>query len=341
MEGDINELNENREELILFIVLTILGLLAEFNKIEIPYTEAVIDGRWAFGFVGLVLMRRRWAAFLLVSILSIPFATGIPIWVGFLGNLSYAIPSGLVLRAFHRHTLPRWGPDWRYGLGWLVLVLFCYQAFISPVIWAVTALLEGAPVWAMVVQGWQVQVFLVESILVALVSASVIVAVIAYGQLRRSQERLDHINRVLLAIRKVSQVIASETDPHRLIEQACADLTETMGYLNAWVVLLDEERKSVVDVAASGLDDSLDLPRDRLMQGEFPICMKRALERDETIVLDEYRSDCAGCPVAAESGRRAVLCQRLEFSGKLYGVMSVSIPAAYAHDMDEHDLSPR
>ncbi|MFH0998017.1 MAG: hypothetical protein V1844_21325 [Pseudomonadota bacterium] len=46
-----------------------------------------------------------------------------------------------------------------------------------------------------------------------------------------------------MAIHNVNQLIVSEDNPLRLIEQACANLTETMGYLNDWIALLDDHQR--------------------------------------------------------------------------------------------------
>lgn len=47
---------------------------------------------------------------------------------------------------------------------------------------------------------------------------------------KRAQEKIEHLNAVLKAIRNVNQVITTEKDRDRLIEKACGHLVETRGY---------------------------------------------------------------------------------------------------------------
>jgi hypothetical protein len=51
--------------------------------------------------------------------------------------------------------------------------------------------------------------------------------------LAEAEAREAHINQMLRAIRNVNQLIVHEIDPKRLIDRACATLTETLGYYNA------------------------------------------------------------------------------------------------------------
>jgi len=262
--------SQNYRQLKLFAILATLGLIAGYIHVPIPYTGVLIEGRWAFGFIGFALLTHRWAAVLLATFLSIPFWGDVAFLTGWPGNLLYALPSLLLIRALHPRMLKRWGPDWRYGLGWGLLVLFCYQAFTTPAVWAIIIVhIENFPLWPHILDGWRTQPFLIESVLVALFSGLAMTAVLAYQQLRMHQRRLTHINRVLRGIRNVNQLIVAEDDPLRLIERACANLTETMGYHNAWITLLDASQ-SVTATAAAGFDGGFTALQQRLSAGEYP-----------------------------------------------------------------------
>jgi len=279
-------------QLKLFFLLAIFGIIAALNHVHIPHTEVLIEGRWAFGFLGFALLRHWWAALALGALLSYPFGSVISFWVGFGGNMLYAVPSLLVIRPLANRMQNHWGPDWRLWLGWSALVLACYQAFMTPAVWAVLALMRHRPVWLHVLEGWQTQPYLVESILVALFSATAMVALVALKQLRAEQRRLAHINRVLLGIRNVNQLIVTEDDPQNLVTRACVNLTETMGYLNAWIALVGGKagrslglpaEKSVSATAAAGFDGGFEPVRHQMENGKKPSCMQRALERDAVI----------------------------------------------------------
>lgn len=321
----------------IFAVLAGLGLVAQLHHVQIPHTDVLIDGRWTFGYLGFALLPRWWAALLLACILSVPWGSNVPFLAGFFGNLSYALPALLVLRPLHRIMLARRQSGWIHGLGWFAAVLLCYQAFTTPAVWAVLAMLQDVPVPAKVLAGWQLQPFLVESILVAAFSATAMVAYLAHARLQESRRRLTHLNHVLLGIRNVNQLIVTEDDPRRLIERSCVNLTATMGYLNAWIALLDKKQR-IVGTAAAGFDDGFATLQEELGRGVFPDCMQRALDADATIVVADPPGQCRHCPVAKSYGGRAGFCRRLRHGEKTYGVLTVSVPADHATDEQEQTL---
>ena len=62
---------------------------------------------------------------------------------------------------------------------------------------------------------------------------------------KRAEERIEHLNLVLRAIRNVNQLITREKERDRLLKGICDTLTGTRGYYNAWVALLDETGKLI------------------------------------------------------------------------------------------------
>ena len=340
-EGKYRELN-------LFLALAAAGVVAALFHVHIPHTEVLIDGRWAFGFMGFALLRDWWAALGLVALLSLPYGTpDIPLWIGFVGNMLYAVPSLLVIRPLSGWIQRCCGPGWFFGLGWGALVLLCYQVFITPVVWGVSSLIESRSVGAGLIDGWRTQPFLVESALVALFSAVAMVVVLAIKRLHAQRQRLEHMNSVLLSIRNVNQLIVNENDPERLIERACVNLTESTGYQNALIALLGGEtgralglsgRGETVAVASAGFNGGFEAMRERLERGEFSTCMKRTFETGDTIVTDDTAADCPDCPLSGGYGGCAGLARSLVFEGVTYGILTASVPRNLARDAEEQNL---
>jgi len=69
-------------------------------------------------------------------------------------------------------------------------------------------------------------------------------------QRKESEERINHLNQVLLAIRNVNQLIITEKDRDTLIQKACNILIETRGYQHAWIILLNKDKKVTGSVEA-------------------------------------------------------------------------------------------
>ncbi len=155
---------------------------------------------------------------------------------------------------------------------------------------------------------------------------------------KEAQEREVHVKNVLKAVLDVNQLIVKENDPHHLIQKACENLTGTMGYFNAWIALLDKDGRCVTQTGAAVSDGNFEAVRDNLNRGVFPACMQRALETSELEVIQDLAAECHDCPLASSYGGRAALAHRLEHEGAIFGVLSVSTPAQFAHDTEEQDL---
>jgi PAS domain S-box-containing protein len=147
---------------------------------------------------------------------------------------------------------------------------------------------------------------------------------------KKMEERERHFKQVLLAIRNVNQLIVQETDPERLIDQACQILTETLGYYNAWIVLFDEDKK-VISIKAYGFIDGYNLFEEQLKQGKYPLCIKKAFQEKGTIVIDNASDSCPDCPLYSGHVGRAGLSSRIQHGDKLYGMLTVSIPREYVN----------
>ncbi len=157
-------------------------------------------------------------------------------------------------------------------------------------------------------------------------------------ELKQAQKRKDHIKQVSLAIRDINQLVFQETDPKRLIESACAKLTRTLGYHNAWIALIEETGSTIFMTASSGFNGKFKVIKNCLELSEFPDCIRQSLEKDELLVIKDPPSECPNCPLACEYKGRAGLTRRLSCNGSIYGILSVSVPGAFAHDTEEQEL---
>ncbi len=158
------------------------------------------------------------------------------------------------------------------------------------------------------------------------------------AKLEKAEDREAHIKNILLAIRNVNQLIVKETDRQRLVESACENLTETLGYYTAWIALLDWPDGNLRYWASSGSISGLDRIHELLKRRELTGCMRTALDCEETHVVINPAGDCLGCPSSNIYADCAALCRRLACDGTVYGVLTVSVPAEYAHDPEERSL---
>jgi len=154
---------------------------------------------------------------------------------------------------------------------------------------------------------------------------------------KKGEEKIKHLNLVLKAIRNVNQLVVTERDRDRLIQCSCDNLTETRGYYNSWIVLLDETGRYVMS-AESGLGKDFLPMVDRLKQNDLTLCGRNALSKAGVVVTENPVSDCADCPLSKKYAGRSAMTIRLENGGKIYGILSISISKDFVLDEEEQGL---
>ena len=157
------------------------------------------------------------------------------------------------------------------------------------------------------------------------------------SQRKRAEERIEHLNLVLRAIRAVNQLITKEKDRDRLLKGVCDTLNETRGYYNTWIALLDESGR-LVTTAQAGLGKDFLPMVERLKRGELTDCARNAFKQSDVVVTKDPLSACADCPLSDIYGGRGAMTVRLEYSRKVYGLLSVSIPRDFLLDKEEQTL---
>ncbi|MFV9689939.1 MAG: ATP-binding protein [Desulfobacteria bacterium] len=151
------------------------------------------------------------------------------------------------------------------------------------------------------------------------------------------EERMAHLTLVLRAIRNVNQLITKEKDRDKLLQGACDNLIATRGYHNAWIALLDESGRLVTS-AEAGLGEAFKLMVKRLEQGELTVCIQKALTQSTVTVIENPAATCEDCPLMEQYDGRRAKTIRLEHEGRVYGLLSVSVPAELAVNEEERSL---
>jgi PAS domain S-box-containing protein len=154
---------------------------------------------------------------------------------------------------------------------------------------------------------------------------------------KQTEEKIKHLNLILRAIRSVNQLIVKEKDRERLLQGVCNNLIETGGYYSAWVALLDESGK-LETYAEAGIGKAILPMVEILKKGEPVVCGQKALKQQEVVTIKDPTSTCPECPLLKQHSGRRVMTVRLEHDKKIYGFVSVSIPAHIADDQEERSL---
>ncbi len=155
--------------------------------------------------------------------------------------------------------------------------------------------------------------------------------------MQMKQQRLDHSNRILAAIRNVNRLITRATDSETLLQGACECLTETQGYYNAWIALMDENRKLIAGYEA-GLGRDFRPLVEQLRAGRLTRCADRTLRKENLTVTNNPPANCADCPLATSYGGRGAMTTPISHQDRVFGLLSVSVPASYIEEKEDRDL---
>jgi PAS domain S-box-containing protein len=155
---------------------------------------------------------------------------------------------------------------------------------------------------------------------------------------KKAEERITHLNSLLRALRDVNQLITRESDRERLIQKSCDILVKTRGYEKAWILLVDED-KSPQSVAAAGSGDDIPNFMEQMGSGKYPSCVKQLwTQENPLLVYNNPGIQHKDCILADRHSNRGVYRCRLEYEGKVYGMLGVTIPSHALSDDEEEDL---
>jgi signal transduction histidine kinase len=156
-------------------------------------------------------------------------------------------------------------------------------------------------------------------------------------QSQKAHERLQHINHILRATRKINRLITNVENPSELISGACKILVQTRGYQNAWIALLDD-RGCLQTLAGEGMGEGFPRLQQKLRKGEQVHCQHIALNQPGVHAITDTYKTCSNCPLSMFYQDRAALFGRMEFNKKLYGTITVSTSKYLASDEEENAL---
>ena len=146
------------------------------------------------------------------------------------------------------------------------------------------------------------------------------------------------LKRRLRASRQATRQIFAADDPQSLIKHTCRIFVETLGYAHAWIALLGDDERTVTATAVEGLGTRTQGMRERLENGVCDAFLQKAVDAERLLVMRESLQECASCPLASQYEDCAGLARGLRFGNRLYGVVSVSVSDAFAHDPQEQDF---
>jgi PAS domain S-box-containing protein len=151
------------------------------------------------------------------------------------------------------------------------------------------------------------------------------------------KERIEHLNRILLAIRNVNQLITKEKYPARLLQKTCELLIETRGYYRSMILVCDQEN-NLREMYSSGFNSDSERMLAQLRAGKFPHCVQACFSRQEVCVMENPAIECPDCVYSTLHEKSSSISAPLQYNHDVYGALVVTVPNRFARDSQEHEL---
>jgi PAS domain S-box-containing protein len=160
---------------------------------------------------------------------------------------------------------------------------------------------------------------------------------------KQAGERIRELNKVMRASREINALTVRESDPQRLLAEACKILVETRGYNLAWIGLIRPGSTRVVPGASAGRGvtylDGLNVTWDETPAGQGP--MGTALRTGKPVVSQDVVTDPRFAPWkenATAHGFASVAALPMIHGTRVLGAVAVYSNGAQAFDVEELEL---
>jgi len=156
---------------------------------------------------------------------------------------------------------------------------------------------------------------------------------------KKTGDRIIHINSVLKVLREINQLITREKDRLNLITKACDLLVEIRGFEFAWILLLDDNRKCDIATASGHNNKTANKFAELLTNDIYQDCVKALMDHSDIMaVCTDITGSNSICLPRQSTISGKGLTGRMEYEGKLYGILSVYLPEEMVYDSEEQSL---
>ena len=156
---------------------------------------------------------------------------------------------------------------------------------------------------------------------------------------KKTEIYIKNLNRVLMAIRSINQLIVKETEKELLIKKACELLVQSGGYKYAFIVLVDSSKQLEL-FAESNLDSQFTQLIDEIRNGKFPKCYTELWDCTEKISVYNPKTHCNECAIAGFPNEDVTkfLVGKLENDDKIYGFINLAVKSDFIEPEENYKV---
>lgn len=142
---------------------------------------------------------------------------------------------------------------------------------------------------------------------------------------------------VLRTLRNVNRLLAKNSTRKQLMKDICKTLVKDQGYYNTWIVLVNPDGK-IIETAQTGVGKKFNSLIELWKKSGISECGKKALSNNDVVITIDPQSMCTDCILSEDYSRRGAMTTRLDYQGKIFGILCVSAPKDFLADEEEKRL---
>lgn len=150
----------------------------------------------------------------------------------------------------------------------------------------------------------------------------------------RMNKILMHSNNMLQILCNINRLIYKEKDRGHMLQSVCNTLIKDNVFHNSWIALFDDSGKLITTFEAGLGKDFLPMV-ERLKLGKFPETIQKTLSQPGVVVNKDPVATCTDCPLAKKYSGRSGMSVRLEYMGKVYGLLVASTISEFNKEKEE------
>ena len=157
------------------------------------------------------------------------------------------------------------------------------------------------------------------------------------AEIKQAEANIRHLNSVLEAIRNVNQLIVVETDRDILLQKTCDTLVDARSYVAVWLGFI-QNGETFATVKSSGFKGDVSRFSEYVAGGNYPSCIREMLADNDMFTIIDKSQECVDCLFKDACSSQEVMISRIEHSGRLFGLLAVSITSDDGVDKEEEGL---
>jgi PAS domain S-box-containing protein len=161
-----------------------------------------------------------------------------------------------------------------------------------------------------------------------------VISVCDLTECKKREDKIQVLESLLDTIRSIQSASSKHKSRKKMLEQFCTYLITRRKYRAAWIAVFNSQHQ-VVEFSEAGLGA---YPMEEIVrESNYPNCIRQIMGGTRILVSTNTIVDCPGCSLATIFGNTTCISVKLEFAGRILGMLNVHLMQDMGTD-EEQDL---